>query len=156
MLHDDFLHHRQSQSRPVALGGKKRPKQLWHRRWRNARTIVSDHDALAARFLAFHHFSPQRYVPAAFRFCARFCAIPGEIQQRLPQQSFVSGHRSKISFVLDHHLRHHLRHFGYRALQYLFELHALFGNFEGPRVFQELRHHVRYVPGLVHDFPRVI
>src|SRR5205823_11525861 len=125
VLHDDFLHHRQSQSCSIAFGGEKWSKQFRHRRLRNPGPIISNHNALPSSVLALNDLPAKGHAPAAPGSRTCFGGIPGQIQQRLPQQPLVACHAVEIPCPFDGYLRHRLSYLSYGALHNLFQFYAV-------------------------------
>ena len=91
-------------------------------------------------------------------FCRRasFRCIPRQVQERLPQQSFVSLHLAECPFATDLHLWKRFSHFRCHALHDRLQRHRVIRNLQRPRVLQKLCHHVRNIPRLPQDTARIL
>src|SRR5690242_19720237 len=116
MLHDDLLYDGQTQACSVRFRGEKWPEELWNRARSHTRPIVENRDPLNSAVVVGHDFPAEKDSAAVDCFGASLSGVSGEIEQRLPQQAFVSRNASQGAFVPDTDLRHGLGYFRHDAL----------------------------------------
>ncbi len=103
------------------------------------------------RLFALNGVSADHDLPSTLANSTRFRRVSRQIQQRLPQQPFVSLCFSERPFPSNLYLRQGFPHFRNHPLDHRLQRHPLVWNFQRPRILQKLRHHMRDVSRLLQD-----
>src|SRR5277367_4496122 len=142
VLQRDFLNHGETQASALGFGGVKRQENFGQVRLRNSRAVVRHADALplaAAQFLDGAGNGDAGSFAGGQR---RFRAVARQVQQGLPQQSFVARQVLEGAFELDSTLRNGFVQLFRYFFHHRLHRHSLVADFQRLREAQELRDHV--------------
>src|SRR5260370_7358791 len=104
MLHDDLLHHGESQPGPSRFGREKRHEQLRQYVRRDSRAVIGNAHLLEPRFFAANDCAANNNPPTTSRLPTRSARVSRPLQHPSPHPPLISPRASQSPFPPPPHL----------------------------------------------------